>query len=224
MKICENVYWYREKGWMDANTFVIKGDVTVLIDPGLSEYAWMKCEEMREDGIEPQEIDILLITHSHPDHCDALSVLKKHTNARIGLHSSQAEWASLLSEASFHFLGVKPRDFKADFLVEALKAGREERSSQGERNWLEVLHTPGHTPDSVCFYLPENAVLLTGDTVFERGIGRTDLPFGDEDALKASIERISALDVEILLPGHGNIIKGRENVRKNFAFVMNFFR
>ena len=72
MRICENVYWYREKGWMDANTFVIKGDVTVLIDPGLSEYAWMKCEEMREDGIEPQEIDILLITHSHPDHCDCL--------------------------------------------------------------------------------------------------------------------------------------------------------
>ena len=54
MKICENVYWYREKGWMDANTFVIKGDITVLIDPGLSEYAWMKCKEMREDGIRDQ--------------------------------------------------------------------------------------------------------------------------------------------------------------------------
>ena len=60
--------------------------------------------------------------------------------------------------------------------------------------------------------------------MFERGIGRTDMPFGDEDALKSSIERISALDIEILLPGHGNIIKERENVRKNFAFVMNFFR
>ena len=217
MRICENVYWYREKGWMDANTFVIKGDVTVLIDPGLSEYAWMKCEEMREDGIEPQEIDILLITHSHPDHCDALSVLKKHTNARIGLHSSQAEWASLLSEASFHFLGVKPRDFKADIILDDLL-------TRNQKMRLSVLHTPGHTPDSVCFYLPSHAVLLCGDLVFERGIGRTDLPFGDEDALKASIERISALDVEILLPGHGNIIKGRENVRKNFAFVMNFFR
>ncbi|MBC8520588.1 MAG: MBL fold metallo-hydrolase, partial [Methanomicrobia archaeon] len=71
MRIKEGVYWYKEKGLLDANTYVIKDEITVLIDPGLENYLGRRLEEMREDGIDPKDVDLITITHLHPDHCDA---------------------------------------------------------------------------------------------------------------------------------------------------------
>ena len=69
---------------------------------------------------------------------------------------------------------------------------------------LRVIHTPGHTPGGICLYDPEAKLLFSGDTVFTGGsFGRYDFPGGDRKALGASIERLAALDVEGLYPGHG---------------------
>jgi glyoxylase-like metal-dependent hydrolase (beta-lactamase superfamily II) len=65
--------------------------------------------------------------------------------------------------------------------------------------------------------------LFTGDLVFKEGLGRTDLPGGDGLKLKESIQRLSDLEVEWLLPGHGEIISGAENVQKNFAQIEQFY-
>jgi glyoxylase-like metal-dependent hydrolase (beta-lactamase superfamily II) len=69
---------------------------------------------------------------------------------------------------------------------------------------LRVVHTPGHTPGSICLVCEPNWV-ISGDTLFRRGIGRTDLAGGDEDAIYHSIEtRLYALDPSMLVyPGHG---------------------
>jgi hydroxyacylglutathione hydrolase len=88
---------------------------------------------------------------------------------------------------------------------------------------LQVLHTPGHSPGSICLYWPAEKALFTGDLIFNQGIGRTDLPGGNGQALKESIRKASALDVEILLPGHGDAISGRDAVRKNFEGVESFW-
>jgi glyoxylase-like metal-dependent hydrolase (beta-lactamase superfamily II) len=59
--------------------------------------------------------------------------------------------------------------------------------------------------------------------VFEKSVGRTDLPFGNKEELEKSINRISALDTELLLPGHGALIEGRSNIKRNYEFVKEFY-
>ena len=70
---------------------------------------------------------------------------------------------------------------------------------------LRVIHTPGHTPGHVCLYLPQEKILLTGDTLFRESIGRTDLPGGDYGwIMKSIIDRILPLGEEVTIyPGHG---------------------
>ena len=88
---------------------------------------------------------------------------------------------------------------------------------------MNIFHTPGHSPGSITLYWPSLKALFTGDLVFKEGLGRTDLPGGDGSKLKESIKRLAELDVEWLLPGHGEIISGAEKVRKNFAEIEQFY-
>ena len=70
---------------------------------------------------------------------------------------------------------------------------------------FQVLHTPGHTPGSVCFYFPKEKVLLSGDTLFQMGYGRTDLPGGNYSQLINSLNCLFELPSDVqVYPGHGN--------------------
>jgi hydroxyacylglutathione hydrolase len=216
MRIQNGVYWYKEKGLLDANSYVIKNKITVLIDPGLESYLGLRLEEMRKDGIDPKDIDLIAITHLHPDHCDATAALKEISGAKVALHSSQLEYLDTMAEEALRFLGIelKTKRFDVDFVFE-------ERLSLGNTE-LKILHTPGHSPESVCFYAQDKKILICGDLVFDKSVGRTDLPFGNKEELKSSINTVSALDTELLLPGHGAIIEGRSNVERNYEFVKTF--
>ncbi|MGB2842008.1 MAG: MBL fold metallo-hydrolase [Halobacteriota archaeon] len=212
MRIQEGVYWYKEKGLLDANTYVIKDEITVLIDPGLENYLGRRLEEMREDGIDPKEVDLITITHLHPDHCDATASLKEVSGAKVALHPSQLEYRDIMIEEASRFLGVgMAKKFEVDLVFEeTLSLGNSE---------LKILHTPGHSPESICLYASDKKILICGDLVFEKSVGRTDLPLGNNEELKNSINTVSALDTELLLPGHGAIIEGRSNVKRNYEFV-----
>ena len=209
MKLQDGVYWYREKGVLDANTYVIRGEQTVLIDPGLGNYLGLLLKEMQEDGIAPKEVDVIAITHLHPDHCDATAALKDVSGAKVAVHSSQWEYRDMLLEAASRVLGIEAKKFEVDFVFE----------DSLEHTELRILHTPGHSPESICFYAVDKKTLISGDLVFDKGIGRTDLPFGNNKELINSINTISTLDTELLLPGHGAILKGRSNVKRNYDFI-----
>jgi len=96
-----------------------------------------------------------------------------------------------------------------------------DRLNLGETE-IELIPSPGHSPDSICYYLADDKVLICGDVIFSQNTGRVDLPGGSADQLKASIERLSQLDVEYLLPGHMDIVVGRENVKNNFEFIKKY--
>ncbi|MEA2075698.1 MAG: MBL fold metallo-hydrolase [Euryarchaeota archaeon] len=212
MRIKDGVYWYKEKGILDANTYVLRDELTILIDPGLENYLEPRLKEMQGDGISPKDIDVIAITHLHPDHCGATAALKEVSGAKVALHPIQVDYLDIMAEESRKFLGVDiAYKFNADIVLE-------ERLSLGKTE-LEVLHTPGHSPCSICFYAEDKKMLICGDLVFEQGVGRTDLPFGDIEELKSSIETVSALDTELLLLGHGAIIEGRNNIERNYEFV-----
>ena len=212
MRIQDGVYWYKEKGLLDANTYVIKDEITALIDPGLENYLELKLEEMQEDGIDAKDVDLVMITHLHPDHCDATAALKEVLGAKVALHPSQLKYLDIMAEEASRFFGIgMEKKFDVDFVLdEKLNIGNTE---------LKIIHAPGHSPGSVCFYAPAKMILICGDLVFKKSVGRTDLPFGNKEELKSSIKKVSILDTELLLPGHGAIIEGKNNVKKNYEFV-----
>ena len=116
-------------------------------------------------------------------------------------------------------LGLKVPQFKPFiYLVEGdLILGKERQLN------LQILHTPGHSPGALSIYWADNKVLIPGDVVFYGGVGRTDFPGGSITLLKQSIEKLSKLEVEYLLPGHsteyGSIIEGKDKVERNFQAV-----
>ncbi|HUV80037.1 MAG TPA: MBL fold metallo-hydrolase, partial [Candidatus Bathyarchaeia archaeon] len=178
----------------------------------LENYLGQRLKEMQGDGIDPKDIDVIAITHLHPDHCGATAALKEVSGAKVALHPLQVDYLDIMAEESRKFLGVGiAKKFSADLVLE-------ERLRLGSTE-LKVIHTPGHSPGSICFYSEDTKILICGDLVFEQGIGRTDLPSGDMKELKNSLETVSALDTELLLPGHGRIIEGESNVKHNYEFL-----
>jgi glyoxylase-like metal-dependent hydrolase (beta-lactamase superfamily II) len=88
---------------------------------------------------------------------------------------------------------------------------------------VSVYHTPGHEPGSLCVYWPDQKALATGDLIFAGSVGRTDFPGGDHARLMAEIDRMAALEVEWLLPGHGPVLSGAEAVHRNCEEIRAMF-
>ncbi len=245
MRLIGNLFCYiwtgkgnNSNSYLFAN--VLRGDRPhVIIDPGqvvneLREPCFDRLLRFIErDGLKAEDIGLIINTHSHPDHCDANEALveltKKKTGtgnvkqALIAIHRDEVEHQRMMRELMAKMLGRETR-FEPDFFLREgnLNLGKENKVN------LEILHTPGHSPGSISIYWPEHRVLITGDVLFYRAVGRTDFPSGDGKLLKRSIEKLAELDVEYLLPGHntefGSIIRGKEKVKENFNFVRrNYF-
>jgi glyoxylase-like metal-dependent hydrolase (beta-lactamase superfamily II) len=215
MKLTKNLYFYPEKGMMDCNTYVIKDDLSLIIDPGLTQFLPELLQDLHRDGIDPKDIDIIANTHLHGDHCWANEAFKKASGAEILLHPVQKKfWQAAVTQTS-KFFGVPAVEFTEDRLLDndKLNAGEIE---------FELIPSPGHSPDSVCFYCQSEKILICGDVIFNQNTGRVDLPGGSADQLKQSIDRLSQLDIEYLLPGHMDIIVGSEKVKRNFEFIKQY--
>jgi glyoxylase-like metal-dependent hydrolase (beta-lactamase superfamily II) len=220
MKVEDGVYWYRENGMLDANTYVIEDEITVVIDPGLENYLGQLLKEMRQDGIDAKDIDLIILTHLHIDHFGATAALKEASGAKVALHPLHQKYFDLAVNGVSRFFGfagggINVKKFDADFLLgDKLSIGNTE---------LQMIHTPGHSPESFCFYAASRKILLSGDLVFDKSVGRTDIPGGSGEELKASINRVSTLDTELLLPGHMGIVRGRKNIQQNYEFIRQLY-
>lgn len=215
MKLTKNLYFFSEKGMMDCNTYVIKDRSSLLIDPGLTQFLPALIEDMQRDGIDPKDIELIANTHLHGDHCWANDAFKKLSGAEILLHPAQKNFGQAAAVQTSQFFGVSAVEFTEDRLMD------NDKLNLGETE-IELIPSPGHSPDSICYYLRDDKVLICGDVIFSQNTGRVDLPGGGTDQLKASIERLSQLDIEYLLPGHMNIVTGRENVKNNFDFIKKY--
>jgi hydroxyacylglutathione hydrolase len=140
-------------------------------------------------------------THTHLDHVAGNFALKEATGARLMLHGADVPLYDHLREQAEWLGGLFPAPERAP-IDDTLAHG--DRVAAGGIS-AEVLHTPGHTPGSLCLHLGEQAILLCGDTLFAGSIGRTDLWGGDLEQEMASIRhRILRLeDHTRVLPGHG---------------------
>lgn len=162
-----------------------------VIDPG--DEAALILSKLKELGLEVKQI---VLTHGHLDHIGALKEVKEATGAPVAVHGADA--ALLHDRMLAMLLGMNiPTPPKPDFLL-----SDRQKITVGKYT-LTVLHTPGHTPGSIC--LLGEGLIFTGDTLFQQGIGRTDLPGGSTDHIMKSIRaRLLTLPPETrVYPGHG---------------------
>lgn len=212
MKLTENLYYFPETGMMDCNTYVIRDTMTVLIDPGLESFLPGLLKALERDGIDPKSIDVITNTHLHLDHYWACDELKRISGAKILLHPLQKESYELTVVGVSRVFGMAPIHIQEDELLD------ESTFKTGELEF-KIINAPGHSPDSLCFHCSEQGAIICGDVVFQGNTGRVDFPGGSGDELKKSIEGLAKLDLQYLLPGHMDIVQGRERVEKNFEFV-----
>ena len=180
---------FQENCWVIGNRRTGEG---ICVDPGDQPDEILAMA--RDMGV---RIKHIANSHAHIDHILGVRGVKEATGATFLLHPGDLEMARNTASMASRWMGAAienppdPDQFLSDgdeIDVDGLK--------------LKVLHTPGHTPGSVCFYA--NGVVFAGDTLFAGSIGRTDLPGGDYDEEMGSIvERLLALpDDTIVLPGH----------------------
>jgi len=217
MKVLKNLHAFiwQSMTTNNCNAYLIDGPARVLIDPGHSRLFDHVGQGLEQLGMAITDIDLIICTHAHPDHIEAVQLFKD-IPTRFTVHEDEWQWAATIGKQMSAAFGIDMGSIMPDFF---LKEGH--LSLDGLE--MEIFHTPGHSPGSLTLYWPAQKALFTGDLVFKEGLGRTDLPGGDGTKLKESIKRLTDLDVEWLLPGHGEIISGAEKVRKNFAEIEQFY-
>ena len=213
---------YRVGGTFGSNVYVITGGALTLVDGGFPVDLPAILLALRQLGAAPRDIDLVIATHYHGDHTGTIAGLRRRYGARAAMHAEDGAYADgsrpletvLLSPDKLLFYRslwplFRYRHFTPDRLL-----------VPGERldllGGLEVVHTPGHSPGSVCLYGAARGLLFSGDLLRNEG-GVLEGPppsfTPDEDAARDSLRRLSGLDFDMLLPGHGDVIPARAGER-----------
>ena len=215
MKILEGLYGFlwNNPTANNCNTYLIDGEKRILVDPGHYHLFGHVREGLSGLSLSPQDIDIVIITHGHPDHMEGIRVFAE-TSTMIAVSKAEMDFIKGVAPHYGDALGIS--GLEPDILL------REGDLKIGDINF-QVIQTPGHSPGSICLYWPLKKVLLAGDVIFNQGIGRTDLPGGNGQELKESIKSISRLDLDYVLTGHGDIVSGSDNVNSNFEVIESYW-
>lgn len=194
-------------GQLEANCYIISdsevGDA-IVIDPGDE-------PDIIIEAIGTLKVKYIVLTHGHFDHVGAVPEIKAHTGAQVAIHEDDLPLYEAVSAQAAHW-GFKLPDMpKPDLLLK-------EGDTIGGGEPLTVIHTPGHSPGSMCLYT--EGVVITGDTLFMGSVGRTDFPGGSMPKLKQSFRRLMSLpDDTAVLPGHGpGTTIGKEKTENFFSF------
>jgi hydroxyacylglutathione hydrolase len=219
-KISEGIYFIRGQDEMipDSHTYVLgipgSGDLSI-IDPGLTGKGKYKINAMLDGGIDLNSVKRIIMTHSHFDHIGCLSEIKKFVpQAELWVHENEAQPLEdgddkiVYGMEMFKNMCIAQYNIASDafrFQVDKkLKGG--ENLNIGDMKW-EVLFIPGHSPGSIGLYNKPNKVLIPGDVVYsDYAIGRFDLYRANSSDLKESLFRLAKLEVDILLPGHNQVV------------------
>lgn len=160
--------------------------------------------------------DLLAVTHGHPDHILGSRAFRGGEMVAHAHHETLLQHVVARHSAR---TGKDPEEILAGIARPTSTFSEERRIDLGDREVL-MFHSPGHTPDSACLYLADQRVLVGGDTVVT-GIlpAFTD---GDSRLLESTLHRISKLDVEHLIPGHGPVVSGVRSVRECLLWTTDY--
>jgi len=235
MRLADHLHCYLWQGrGNNCNAILLPGVLRgeqqhVLVDPGhvrneLGEPCFDSLTQaMAKDGFKVEDIGLVIGTHCHPDHIEATELVVQRSEALFALSSEEDAFYGTMGKLFLQALGGKLPGAAPSFY---LKEGNLSLGPKDGNVTIKVFLTPGHSPGSISLYLERDRVLIAGDVVFAGSIGRTDFPGGSASLLRRSIDRLSQLDVEYLVPGHctqaGSVIAGKDKVRRNFYAVKVF--
>jgi glyoxylase-like metal-dependent hydrolase (beta-lactamase superfamily II) len=182
----QNVYLYYDKDLGEG----------VLIDAGCGDADMRALAKYTEEN--NITVKAILLTHGHYDHIAGADAVKALTHAPLYCHAAEEE---MLKNPALNLSTL--REIHVSTTAEHVLNDGDTFPAGGAT--LRVLHTPGHTPGGVCYYDEANGVLFTGDTLFNKSIGRTDFPGGDHEELIHNIkQKLLTLPEETkVYPGHG---------------------
>jgi len=193
-----------------ANVYLLLGERITLVDTGWPRNAKRILSYLSSLGYEPSDVSNIVLTHCHIDHCGGAAEVKERTKATVAAHRNDV--GCIYGVASYPtprgILGVALRIVKPFLRLQPVEVdlplsdGMEVPNSGG----LRVIYTPGHTEGSICLYHPKLKVLFSGDTVICEG-GEVREPAEstsiNPSEVRRSVKKLSALDFESILPGHG---------------------
>ena len=221
-RVTENVYWIPgQDGFMpDAHVYVLGNPSSQdlsIIDAGFVGKGNYKIQSFRKEGIEPSAIKRVIMTHTHLDHIGCLAEIREELpGVEVWIHRLEADLLERGDDRSVYGMdmfktlckvqpGLKSDAFK---IKTDRKLDGGETLDIGGMVW-EVFHIPGHSLGSIGLYHRPTKILIPGDVVYaDYAIGRFDLYGANPSDLKKSLIRLSELEVDILLPGHNQIVKG----------------
>ena len=190
-------------GMVQTNCYIVINDETkecFIIDPGAS--GKQIAEKLRQDNLTPVAV---LLTHGHFDHAASAKTLAKEFDIKIYVHEAEADTLRDPQKNVSWMIQLK-ESYDADVFLKdeevIMLAGFE----------IKVLHTPGHTEGGCCYYIAEEAVVFTGDTLFAQSVGRTDFPGGSMSQIVRSIQEklltlteAGNLETDVMVyPGHND--------------------
>lgn len=182
-------------GMIGTNCYLVSNEETgecVLIDPGA--YSSDITAYIRGEGLKLQAI---LLTHGHFDHIMGIDGFLKDFPVPVYAHAKEAV---LLTDASMN----ASQEFGRQYTYSGASYLEEGQTLDLAGMHFQVIHTPGHTIGGCCYYLEQEKVLFSGDTLFRESLGRTDFPTGDGVQIMRSIrEKLFILPEEtVVYPGH----------------------
>jgi glyoxylase-like metal-dependent hydrolase (beta-lactamase superfamily II) len=204
------IYFYPSESSLKAedincNTIVIDGREKLIIDPGRKSRWPELAGRLAADGFEPGDFQLVLLTHSHPDHLEAAEILALDYGLPVALHEAEQRF----------WEREGPQNLRP--LLDFSRPLREGFFPFGGRHFF-VYHAPGHSPGSLVLHWPEAGLLVTGDVYFSGTFGATDYPGGSEPDMFETLARLENLsDVSLVLCGHGPDLSGRSAIADNYA-------
>ena len=168
-------------GLYQTNTYLLANDTeAVVIDPGYEADTIL-------DALAGKALKAILLTHGHFDHVGAVKELVAETGCKVYIHAADLSLPPMITAGQLYYTHTYA---EGDTVCPI------------EGTALHVLHTPGHTPGSVCLLLGDQ--MFSGDTLFEGSCGRMDLPGGDQLQMHQSLNRLVSLQADYHIhPGHG---------------------
>lgn len=183
-----------KNGDMDNNAYLVTDEATgecALVDPGFADESLLSVVRKNKE-----KLKYILLTHRHFDHLLGARTVKEITNAKICIHPKDACGLSSSGFSLASAIGQEQSALSPDYTFTANSKVKLGNST------ILVLETPGHTIGSVCFLCGDS--ILTGDTLFRLGVGRTDLPTGNAQRLLESLKKLAQMPGDYrVYPGHG---------------------
>jgi glyoxylase-like metal-dependent hydrolase (beta-lactamase superfamily II) len=205
---------------VNANSYIVlesDGSLT-LIDTGMSRDGRKILDYIQASlGKKPSDVRTVILTHSHVDHVRGAYAIKKASGAKIAIHALDADYLSGNKKMTSPkgLLGFLFRMMSPFLKFHPIEADK--RLNDNDKiGTLTIIHTPGHTPGSICIYEQSRRLIFVGDTLgFRRGkVEGAPKQFSvDMDEVQRSVEKISKIDFDVMLSGHGKPLKGNASAR-----------